>query len=60
MCSGDAGDAYARLQLQMMDMYAELERNIIRNCQVEGIVRAKARGIYRERKATIDEIAVGQ
>ena len=52
--SGDADDAFARLQLQMMGAFAEFERNIIRQRQAEGIARAKARGVYKGRKKTID------
>ena len=52
--SGDADDALARLQLQMMGAFAEFERNIIRQRQAEGISRAKARGVYKGRKKTID------
>ena len=53
--SGEADDAFARLQLQMMGAFAEFERNIIRQRQAEGISRAKARGVYKGRKKTIDE-----
>ena len=53
--SGDSDDAFARLQLQMMGAFAEFERNIIRERQREGIARAKARGVYKGRKKTIDE-----
>ena len=53
--SGDADDAFARLQLQMMGAFAEFERNIIRQRQAEGISRAKARSVYKGRKKTIDE-----
>lgn len=52
--SGDTDDAFARLQLQMMGAFAEFERNIIRQRQAEGIARAKARGVYKGRKKTID------
>jgi DNA invertase Pin-like site-specific DNA recombinase len=52
--SGDADDAFARLQLQMMGAFAEFERNIIRQRQAEGIARAKARGVYKGRKKTVD------
>ena len=52
--SGDADDAFARLQLQMMGAFAEFERNMIRQRQAEGIARAKARGVYKGRKKTID------
>ena len=52
--SGDADDAFARLQLQMMGAFAEFERNIIKSRQAEGIARAKARGVYKGRKKTVD------
>jgi DNA invertase Pin-like site-specific DNA recombinase len=52
--SGHADDAFARLQLQMMGAFAEFERKIIRQRQAEGIARAKARGVYKGRKKTID------
>ena len=53
--SGDANDAFAMLQLQMMGAFAEFERSIIRQRQAEGIARAKARGVYKGRQKTIDE-----
>ena len=53
--SGDADDAFARLQLQMMGAFAEWERNIIRERQATGIAKAKAKGVYKGRKKTIDE-----
>ena len=53
--SGDADDAFAKLQLQMMGAFAEFERNIIRQRQAEGIARAKVRGVYKGRKKTIDD-----
>jgi DNA invertase Pin-like site-specific DNA recombinase len=53
--SGDANDAFARLQLQMMGAFAEFERNIIRKRQAEGIAKAKERGVYKGRaKKTAD------
>ena len=52
--SGDADDAFSRLQLQMMGAFAEFERSIIRLRQAEGIARAKAKGVYKGRKKTID------
>ena len=52
--SGDSDDAFARLQLQMMGAFAEFERNIIKSRQAEGIARAKARGVYKGRKKTVD------
>ncbi|NRP31052.1 MULTISPECIES: recombinase family protein [unclassified Aliiroseovarius] len=56
--SGDADDAVARLQLQMMGAFAEFERNIIRQRQAEGIARAKARGVYKGRKQTLDRKSI--
>ena len=52
--SADADDALAKLQLQMMGAFAEFERNIIKKRQAEGIAKAKAKGVYKGRKPTID------
>ncbi|WP_323765476.1 recombinase family protein [Marinovum sp.] len=52
--SSDKDDAFAKLQLQMMGAFAEFERNIIRKRQAEGIAKAKAKGVYKGRKPTID------
>jgi DNA invertase Pin-like site-specific DNA recombinase len=52
--SADKNDAFAKLQLQMMGAFAEFERSIIRKRQAEGIAKAKVRGVYKGRKATID------
>lgn len=48
--SGCNDDAFAKLQLQMMGAFAEFERNIIRKRQAEGIAKAKAKGVYENRK----------
>ncbi|MBL6606114.1 MAG: recombinase family protein [Alphaproteobacteria bacterium] len=48
--SGSSDDAFAKLQLQMMGAFAEFERNIIRKRQAEGIAKAKAKGVYENRK----------
>ena len=45
-----AGDALAKLQLQMMGAFAEFERNLIRSRQAQGIALAKERGVYTDRK----------
>jgi DNA invertase Pin-like site-specific DNA recombinase len=37
-----------------MGAFAEFERSIIRKRQAEGIAKAKVRGVYKGRKATID------
>ncbi|MDU8913360.1 recombinase family protein [Aestuariicoccus sp. MJ-SS9] len=52
--SADKNDALAKLQLQMMGAFAEFERNIIRKRQAEGIAKAKAKGVYKGRKPSID------
>ena len=56
--SGDKTDAFSTLQLQMMGAFAEFERNIIRKRQAEGIAKAKAKGVYKGRKKTIDSTQV--
>ena len=56
--SAEADDAFAKLQLQMMGAFAEFERNIIKKRQAEGIAKAKAKGVYKGRKRTIDREAV--
>ena len=52
--SADKDDAFAKLQLHLMGSFAEFERSIIRKRQAEGIAKAKERGVYKGRKATID------
>jgi DNA invertase Pin-like site-specific DNA recombinase len=52
--SADADDAFAKLQLQLMGAFAEFERRIIRKRQAEGVAKAKERGVYKGRQATID------
>lgn len=47
-------DPLSRLQFQMMGAFAEFERNIIKKRQAEGIAIAKAKGVYKGRKASID------
>lgn len=58
--SSDQDDAFARLQLQLMGAFAEFERNIIRKRQAEGIAKAKSRGAYKGRQASIDANAIKQ
>lgn len=47
-------DALSRLQLQMMGAFGQFERAIIRKRQAEGIAKAKAKGVYKGRKTSID------
>lgn len=56
--SGDADDAFARLQLQMMGAFAEFERSIIRQRQAEGIAKAKERGVYKGRKKSANDTRI--
>jgi len=50
----DADDAFAKLQLQMLGAFSEYERNMIRKRQAEGIAKAKAKGVYAKRGASIN------
>jgi DNA invertase Pin-like site-specific DNA recombinase len=52
--SANKDDAFAKLQLHLMGAFAEFERSIIRKRQAEGIAKAKQKGVYKGRKATID------
>lgn len=47
-------DPFARLQLHMMAAFAQFERSIILKRQREGIAKAKARGVYKGRRPSID------
>ena len=40
--------------LDMLGVFAEFETNLRRERQLEGIARAKAAGVYRGRKPSID------
>ena len=52
--SADKEDPFCMLQLHLMGAFSQFERSIIRKRQAEGIAKAKAKGIYKGRKATID------
>jgi len=47
-------DPFAKLQLHLMGAFADFERSIIRERHREGIARAKERGVYAGRKASIN------
>ena len=51
-------DPYTRCLMQVMGSFAELERNLIRSRQAEGIELAKARGIYTGRKPALSPAEV--
>jgi len=42
----------------MLGVFAEFETNLRRECQLEGIAAAKARGVYQGRKPRIDPVEV--
>ena len=44
----------------MLGVFAEFETNLRRERQLEGIADAKARGVYKGRKASIDPTKVKQ
>lgn len=48
-------DGAAKLYLSILGAVAEFERSIIRQRQAEGIAKAKAAGVYKGRKASIDK-----
>ena len=49
---------YARFQMQVLGAAAELERNLIRERQREGIALAKGRGAYRGRRPVLDSTKI--
>jgi len=46
--------------LDMLGVFAELEANLRRERQLEGIASAKARGVFKGRKASIDPAKIKQ
>ena len=42
----------------MLGVFAEFETNLRRERQLEGIAQAKARGVYKGRKPTVDTAEV--
>jgi DNA invertase Pin-like site-specific DNA recombinase len=54
----DTSTAGGKAFLDMLGVFAEFETNLRRERQIEGIARAKAKGVYRGRKATISADAI--
>jgi len=52
----DSKDHMAKLQLTMLAAFAEFERELIRERQLEGIAIAKAEGKYSGRRKITDEV----
>ena len=54
----DTQSASGKAFLDMLGVFAEFETNLRRERQLEGIAAAKARGVYRGRKPSIDPAEV--
>ncbi len=50
----DTASAAGKAFLDMLGVFAEFETNLRKERQLEGIAKAKAEGVYRGRRATID------
>ena len=58
--SADGGCAFQTLQLQMLGAFAQFERTMIRKRQAEGIAKAKVKGVYAQRKRSVNPEKVKQ
>jgi DNA invertase Pin-like site-specific DNA recombinase len=56
----DTSTAAGKCFLDMLGMFAEFETNLRRERQLEGIADAKARGVYKGRRATINPAKIKQ
>jgi DNA invertase Pin-like site-specific DNA recombinase len=54
----DTGTAAGKCFLDMLGVFAEFETNLRRERQIEGIAKARARGLYKGRPPTIDRAAI--
>lgn len=54
----DTGTAAGKAFLDMLGVFAEFETNLRRERQMEGIAKAKAEGVYKGRKPSIDPAKV--
>jgi DNA invertase Pin-like site-specific DNA recombinase len=54
----DTGTAAGKCFLDMLGVFAEFETNLRRERQLEGIAKAKAAGVYKGRKPSIDAASV--
>lgn len=54
----DTGTAAGKAFLDMLGVFAEFETNLRRERQMEGIVKAKAAGVYKGRPATIERASI--
>ena len=58
--SADGGCAFQTLQLQMLGAFSQFERTVIRKRQAEGIAKAKAKGVYSQRKRSVNPEKIKQ
>lgn len=56
----DTSTAAGKAFLDMLGVFAEFETNLRRERQMEGIEKAKARGVYKGRKPSIDPSRVNE
>jgi len=54
----DTGTAAGKAFLDMLGVFAEFETNLRRERQLEGIAKAKADGVYKGRKPSVDVVKV--
>ena len=54
----DTSTAAGKAFLDMLGVFAEFETNLRRERQMEGIAKAKARGVYKGRKPSVDPTKV--
>src|SRR5204863_9577910 len=54
----DTSTAAGKAFLDMLGVFAEFETNLRKERQLEGIADAKARGVYKGRRASIDPVQV--
>lgn len=50
----DTGDIYGELTMNLLGVFADFETKLRKERQMEGIERAKAKGVYKGRPAKID------
>ena len=56
----DTSTAAGKAFLDMLSVFAEFETNLRRERQMEGIAKAKAKGVYKGRKRVIDAEVINQ
>ncbi len=56
--SFDTGDIYGEMTMNLLAVFADFETKLRKERQMEGIAKAKERGVYKGRRPTIDKNAV--